>query len=525
MLAERPESPPLFDSIASAVIDDVPIAPAAASNDRTVWLWLWLAGAIAYWVMVLLAVIRLQRRVRGSTRTDCQAADLAQRVAARLGLRRFPRVEFADLPVSPMVFAASWRPRLIMPRDLWDRMSEPQRETMLAHEFAHVARRDHWVRCLEVFVLGCYWWCPIAWFARTRLQRAEEACCDRRVLQAYPQFARAYAEALIETAMFVARPSCVPLASGGSATANELKRRVAMILSNRPNYHLRRPFTALMLAIGVALLTLRPGFSQPAPTPSSDPVTTAQPTQPAPSSNQPNTKTTTADALIDNNTVGLYQAWQAGLSGPSANKTQANRWRDEVETLEAQRNTKKAQLQVAKAVAAAAERRCELIRGTNSSKMELLQADEDRTIAQAKVLVQDAELQEHDIKIKQAQRHLDDATTATKNQRGPDLRGMANYEILKNYSPEHLVIGTKVPATDPTKANPYEKLSLDSLQDQLQKLAIDQQQLQSQLKKAQDEYNALNNRYKALQDHRISLEDTLKQYRIKLQEKPPEPKE
>jgi beta-lactamase regulating signal transducer with metallopeptidase domain len=56
---------------------------------------------------------------------------------------------------------------------------------------------------LELAVLAIYWWCPLAWWARRELQRAEEECCDPWVLAILPESARAYALALVEAVDFL----------------------------------------------------------------------------------------------------------------------------------------------------------------------------------------------------------------------------------------------------------------------------------------------------------------------------------
>ena len=49
---------------------------------------------------------------------------------------------------------------LILPEELWCRLDAVQQDAVLAHELAHLKRRDHWVRRLEAVVLGLYWWYP-----------------------------------------------------------------------------------------------------------------------------------------------------------------------------------------------------------------------------------------------------------------------------------------------------------------------------------------------------------------------------
>jgi bla regulator protein blaR1 len=134
-------------------------------------------------------------------------------------------------PVSPMVCALVGRPRLIMPAGLWERLTAEQRETLLAHELAHVRRRDHWTRRLELLVLGLYWWHPVAWWARQALQEVEETCCDAWVVWALPDSAAAYAEALVTTVAFLSRRrAALPAGASGMSHVRFLKRRVSMIL-------------------------------------------------------------------------------------------------------------------------------------------------------------------------------------------------------------------------------------------------------------------------------------------------------
>jgi hypothetical protein len=129
----------------------------------------------------------------------------------------------------------------------------------LAHELAHLRRRDHWVRWLELVVLGLYWWHPVAWWARRRFQQAEEQCCDAWVLWALPGLARTYAKALLETVEFLSevRPVMPPAASG-LGQVHLLKRRFAMILHDRWSPALSRPMRLAMLTVGLVALGISP---------------------------------------------------------------------------------------------------------------------------------------------------------------------------------------------------------------------------------------------------------------------------
>ena len=96
-----------------------------------------------------------------------------------------------------------WRPRLILPRELWKSLDDHQRATLIIHELAHLRRGDHHLRFFELLVTALYWWHPVLWWARRALRDVEEQCCDAWVVWALPDAAKSYAETLLETLDFL----------------------------------------------------------------------------------------------------------------------------------------------------------------------------------------------------------------------------------------------------------------------------------------------------------------------------------
>ena len=146
---------------------DEPTSKASAN-----WSWLeptmvlWLAGAVAWWTLVVLSSLRFRRLIRAARPAPTELVERLGQVAARLGLRRIPTAWLLPARVPPMLWVPlTGPPRLVLPEELWDRLDEVQRDAVLAHELAHLKRRDHWVRRLEATVLGLYWWDPVAWWA------------------------------------------------------------------------------------------------------------------------------------------------------------------------------------------------------------------------------------------------------------------------------------------------------------------------------------------------------------------------
>ena len=84
-----------------------------------------------------------------------------------LGLRRPPTVWLVPGRVPPMLWAFGGRARLLVPAELWPSLDERSSgRRSWPHELAHLKRKDHWVRWLDLAVAGLYWWHPVVWWAR-----------------------------------------------------------------------------------------------------------------------------------------------------------------------------------------------------------------------------------------------------------------------------------------------------------------------------------------------------------------------
>jgi beta-lactamase regulating signal transducer with metallopeptidase domain len=226
----------------------------------------WLTGSLLWLFIACLRVFRFRRLLRYAVPATAAQQEQARRLAERLGLARCPGLWLVPAAVSPMLWALGRTPRLLVPAALWERLTEEQRGTLLAHELAHFRRRDHWVRRLELVVLCLYWWHPVAWWARREVQAAEEVCCDAWVVWALPDAAEAYAEALVETVAFLsqARP-VLPVSASGIGQAHRLKRRLTMIMRGTTPKALSRVGIFSVLGVGAVLLALVPTGAEQAP--------------------------------------------------------------------------------------------------------------------------------------------------------------------------------------------------------------------------------------------------------------------
>jgi beta-lactamase regulating signal transducer with metallopeptidase domain len=253
------------------VLTGPPEAPAAARarpapNRLLDWrsgVWAVLAaGALA---IAGLAAWRFRRFGRLLACARPASADVAHRtsaLASRLGLRRAPRVLLLPARIPPMLWPDRRGPLLLMPDRLTSELGADELDALLAHELAHVRRRDHWVRLVEIAATALFWWYPVTWWARRALRRAEERCCDEWVLRVLPSSAHAYANGLLKSLTFVA-DAPVPAVASGLGPVDDLEARLKEILMIRPAPQLAVPWRLALAVAAVLGLAVFPTHAQP----------------------------------------------------------------------------------------------------------------------------------------------------------------------------------------------------------------------------------------------------------------------
>jgi WD40 repeat protein/beta-lactamase regulating signal transducer with metallopeptidase domain len=260
--AERPQPPERFQA---AVGHDIPALPAARTTTSTTpqappfdWVLfigvLWLGGAVVWFAWAGRYVWRFGRLLRCARLAPAEVQLQAEVMAARFGFRRCPEVWVIPGLLSPMVWAV-WGVRIYFPAGLLERLGEQGRGSLLAHELAHVCRRDHWMRWFEFVVLGLYWWYPLAWFARRRLQAHEEECCDAWVVSVSNP--RVYASAILDAVDFLAGAPLPALASGLGGS-RLLKQRLVRIMTGGVPRGLSLAGRLAALALAAVVLPLVP---------------------------------------------------------------------------------------------------------------------------------------------------------------------------------------------------------------------------------------------------------------------------
>jgi len=252
---------------AASSVGGADVDGAAGSFDRpvsasTVAWWLWFVGAGILAVLSIVRTSRVRKIIQGGTPTPWSLSTRIEKLSAGMGIRNPPATTIVDAIVPPMLWGPLGALRLVLPSRLLEQLNDSEQDTLIAHELAHVRRRDHLVRHLELAAMVVFWWLPVTWWARRRLRSAEERCCDGLVIRSLPGHGRAYADCLVKTMDFLStrrmQESAVCSGIGG---LSEMKGRIRMIMAN-PTPPTTPPVArALLVSAAVATLAVFPSLS------------------------------------------------------------------------------------------------------------------------------------------------------------------------------------------------------------------------------------------------------------------------
>jgi beta-lactamase regulating signal transducer with metallopeptidase domain/protein involved in polysaccharide export with SLBB domain len=200
-------------------------------------------AALAAWSLVgLIGVRRLLRSAR-PVEGACRAMlrDVAGPASDHVKLLVSARVS------QPCAFA-SLPPTIVLPEELCAAGDARRLRWALAHEWSHVARHDVWVWSVSGVLRGFYFYQPLAWWLRRRLQLGQDFVADAASAGGEPED---YAEFLASwSSPFRFTRGAAGLGIGGRVS--DLHRRVVMLVENRRPLEIAAPRTWSLAALMIA---------------------------------------------------------------------------------------------------------------------------------------------------------------------------------------------------------------------------------------------------------------------------------
>jgi beta-lactamase regulating signal transducer with metallopeptidase domain len=207
----------------------------------------WSAGLLVF-AMRVGAAWRRVRRVQRAARVE--AADAVRQTIAdlepRLGVTRPVAVYESSGAEVPMVFGVR-RSTILLPEKASSSLDADQLRGVLAHELAHVRRRDYAANLLQVVAEAAIWFHPAARWVSRRIRIEREYCCDDEAIRIGADPAD-YARALAR--LEDARHDCPLVIAASSGTLLDRIRRI--VGHPRPVITPSRGAAVMLAAIALA---------------------------------------------------------------------------------------------------------------------------------------------------------------------------------------------------------------------------------------------------------------------------------
>jgi TonB family protein len=217
-------------------------APLAVSWSGIAWL---LAGATAArlgWMALGLAwLARLRRTARPAAAPPGWEA-----LCAEIGVAP-PALLVSERVPGPVGFGLR-RPVVVLPAD-FERADSATQRAVLCHEALHARRRDWPATVAEETVRALLWFHPVVGRLVARMRLWREQIVDRAAV-ALTGDRRGYLDALLHAAAQARLPRTLPAAS--FLHRNDLGRRVALLVEERPMTQRRLVVSAAIVALGLA---------------------------------------------------------------------------------------------------------------------------------------------------------------------------------------------------------------------------------------------------------------------------------
>lgn len=208
--------------------------PGASEKPAQIWsfilAWTWVAGAAVMLIYALICYLLLRRRVATAT-------------LLRENIKQSERV------ASPFVLGL-FRPIIYLSYGVADE----DLTYVIAHEKAHIRRKDHWWKPVGFVLLAIYWFNPLLWIAYGLLCRDIETACDEKVIREMgKEERRAYSAALLRCSVRHRGIAACPLAFGETGVKGRIK---GVMNYKKPAFWIVLLAVAATIVVAICLLTV-----------------------------------------------------------------------------------------------------------------------------------------------------------------------------------------------------------------------------------------------------------------------------
>lgn len=198
-------------------------------NYHRIFSLLWLSIFTGLICITFWQLLRFKRVLQKASNATAQDYVLLQNARHTLGMSKTIPLLYSTQIFSPLTLGL-FKPTIILPVDIGQRLTEKQLSLVLLHELAHIQRRDILWNWLAYGITLLHWFNPLIWLASKLMKADMEMACDAKVLaHLSPQDRNDYGLTLINVSQLPSKPPGFSLSLGILENHRELKDRLIMI--------------------------------------------------------------------------------------------------------------------------------------------------------------------------------------------------------------------------------------------------------------------------------------------------------
>jgi len=237
----------------------------------------WVLGVAVFLVWRVRSYCRFVRRLRNShTAIDSLDAAFVAETAAGVGVSGV-QVIVTDAVGTPALHGL-FRPTLLFPPGLMEKLSQHEIELIVAHELGHHKRRDLLAQATISAAQTLHWFNPLIWIAARSARHDCELACDEYVVRRLgPTGPQIYGATLLKIIGMASQIPQAPLGLGIVEPKQQIKRRIQMILASKPSFFPRTISACALFALVAGLCLTRETRAEQQPAATGPAVTTEAP--------------------------------------------------------------------------------------------------------------------------------------------------------------------------------------------------------------------------------------------------------
>lgn len=241
-------SQPFASARSDDVVSTVPTMLVIAARLMPILLLLvWFCGCAAVLFFWWLRWSRIAAMRGALPLTSGREHDTLRRLEQTAGIAKPVKVVISESSLEPGIVGI-FRPILLLPEGIANRLTDAQLEAILTHELCHVRRQDNMAAVVHMLVEAIFWFHPLVWWMGTRLIDERERACDEEVLSLGRE-PQVYAEGILKVCEFYLES---PLFCAAGVTGSNLKKRIEAIMTHRSARKLGMGKKLLLATMGVA---------------------------------------------------------------------------------------------------------------------------------------------------------------------------------------------------------------------------------------------------------------------------------